>query len=60
MRHDEMNKKNWSKNENGDNETVEFFLYDFLSDVEEMKTEMMKMNAEPKDHAVGAVKVMEE
>ena len=55
-----MNKKNWSKNENGDNETVEFFLYDFLSDVEEMKTEMMKMNAEPKDHAVGAVKVMEE
>ena len=55
-----MNKKNWSKNENGDNETVEFFLYNFLSDVEEMKTEMMKMNAEPKDHVVGAVKVMEE
>ena len=60
MRHDEMNKKNWSKNENGDNETVEFFLYDFLSNVEEMKTEMMKMNAEPKDHVVDTVKVMEE
>ena len=55
-----MNKENWSKNENGDNETVECFLYDFLSDVEEMKTEMMKMSAEPNDHAVDAVKVMEE
>ena len=55
-----MNKKNWSKNENGDNETVEFFLYDFLSNVEEMKMEMMKMNAEPKDHTVDVVKVMEE
>ena len=39
---------------------LSFFLYDFLSDVEEMKTEVMKMNAELKDHAVDAVKVMEE
>ena len=30
MRHDEMNKKNWSKNENGDNETVEFFFVRFF------------------------------
>ena len=55
-----MNKKNWSKNENGNNETVEFFFVQFLSDVEEMKMKMMKMNAEPKDHVVDVVKVMEE